>query len=77
VVFNQGIISKFQVIQNDYEKITIKYVLQKKNEFTEIKKRINQAIRKVMGESCQIIWEEVDSIPFLPSGKYLYVYSEL
>ncbi|MBD3189756.1 MAG: hypothetical protein GF308_03890 [Candidatus Heimdallarchaeota archaeon] len=77
VVFNKGIISKFQVIQNDYDKITIKYILQERENLDGYKKQISYAIRRVMGEDCQIFWREVDQIPNLPSGKYLYTLSEI
>lgn len=77
VVFNEGMITKFQVIQNDYEKITIKYILEKKNEFEKNKLKIATAIKKVMGKNCEVLWQEVTDIPNLPSGKYLYTYSNL
>jgi len=78
VVFNQGIITKFQIIQNEYEKITIKYILESNiKRFENNKQKIDDAIKKVMGENCEIIWQEVHDIPNLPSGKYLYSYSEI
>lgn len=77
VVFNEGIISKFQVIQNSFESITIKFVLEKPILFEKKKKQISETIRKVMGKDCEIIWEQVNEIEPLPSGKYLYTYSKL
>jgi len=77
VVFNEGIISKFQVIQNDYDLITIKYILGKKEGLEDNKNDIEVSIKKIMGENCRIVWDEVMEIPNLPSGKYLYTYSEI
>ena len=77
VVYNVGIISKFQVIQNDFNEIKIKYILEKHDGFDQYKDQISHSIRKVMGDNVKIIWEEVDNIPSLPSGKYLYTISKI
>lgn len=77
VVFNKGIISQFQVVQDDYDQITIKYILEKKTGFQDYKNEISKSIKKVMGENCKVNWEEVEDIPTLPSGKYLYTFSKV
>ena len=77
VVFNKGIISKFQVIQNNFDQITIKYIIEKEMSLGKYKNQITKSIKKVMGENCKILWEKVEDIPNLPSGKYMYTYSEL
>ena len=77
VVYNKGIISKFQVIQDDFDDITIKYILEKSEGFDLYKKQISSSIRKVMDDNVKINWEEVDNIPYLPSGKYLYTISKI
>jgi phenylacetate-CoA ligase len=74
VLLNKGYINKFQVIQEDYEKIRILTVLDKGLPESE-KNEIEQKIRVNMGSNCQILWDFVDKIPKLPSGKYLYTKS--
>lgn len=77
VVYNNGSISKFQVLQKDYDKIIIKTILKDKKNFNKNKKKIENAINKEMGSDCQIKWEFVKEINSLKSGKYEYVRSEL
>lgn len=74
VLLNKGYIKKFQVIQEEYEKIRILAVLDKGLPESE-KNEIEQKIRVNMGTNCQILWDFVDKIPKLPSGKYLYTKS--
>ncbi|OQB43901.1 MAG: Phenylacetate-coenzyme A ligase [Parcubacteria group bacterium ADurb.Bin159] len=67
-------VKTFQVIQEDYEKIKILMVLEKKIN-TNDKKDIENKIRLVMGQNCQINWEFVKDIPKTPQGKHLYTKS--
>jgi phenylacetate-CoA ligase len=76
VVFNTGFIDQFQVIQNDYENITIKIVLKRNKDETALTK-INNAIREIMGHECKVSFDFVDEIPPSKSGKYLYTLSEV
>ncbi len=71
VVLNKGFIKKFQVIQEDYDKIRILAVLQQTLPVIE-KHDIENKIRMEMGPDCRIIWDFVDDIPKTKSGKYLY-----
>ncbi|MGI6775825.1 MAG: phenylacetate--CoA ligase family protein [Patescibacteria group bacterium] len=75
VVFNKDAISKFQVIQKDYDLIEIKVVLANRSKFEKDKPEIEQSIRKTMGSECRIKWLVVNSIPSLKNGKYLYTIS--
>ncbi|MCD4675096.1 MAG: hypothetical protein K8S18_03760 [Desulfobacula sp.] len=77
VVFNKGSISKFQVIQEDYDSIKIKVVVSDKLGFDNIKNKIINSIKKVMGKDCKVEFEFVDDIVPLKSGKYLYTVSEV
>jgi phenylacetate-CoA ligase len=74
VVLNKGYIKKFQVIQEDYEKIKILAVLDKGLPVSE-RKEIEQKIKLQMGEECRVLWEFVDDIPIMKSGKFLYTKS--
>lgn len=74
VVCNKGFIRKFQVIQEDYKRVRILVIPERIIEEPE-KKDIEDKIKLVMGEDCQIIWEFVDEIPKTQSGKYLYTKS--
>jgi len=74
VLYNNGFIRKFQIIQEDYDKIRILAVINKALPEYE-KNEIEQKIRIQMGLDCKIIWSLVDDIPKTPSGKYLYTKS--
>ncbi len=76
VVLNKGFIKKFQVIQEDYDKIRILVIPNKTLPDVE-KKDIENRIRLQMGLDCKIIWDFVDDIPKTRSGKYLYTISLL
>jgi phenylacetate-CoA ligase len=74
VYCNKGEIEKFQMIQEDYNKIRILVV--PKGEVTDSYKReVMEKIRVVMGRDCKIEWDIVDDIPKTPSGKYVYTKS--
>ncbi len=77
VVFEEGAIEKFQVIQHDYDSIEIKVIVRDDDLLAEKKGPIENAIYKEMGDDCVIRWTPVDDIPVLPSGKYLYTLSKV
>ena len=74
VVCNKGEIEKFQVVQEDYDKIRIAAVTGKELP-DHYRHDIDAKIRLVMGEECKIEWDFVDDIPKTASGKYLYTKS--
>lgn len=76
VVFNKGYISKYQLIQKDFNKILIKVIIRNQKMFEIHKTEIENSILKVMGEDCEITWKFVKEIKNLKSGKYLYTISE-
>lgn len=71
VVFNDGGIKKFQVIQEGYEQILIKYVSNQKD-IKKLMSKVEESIGEVMGENVKISWLEVKDIEKMNSGKYLY-----
>ncbi len=77
VVFNKGFISKFQAIQEDYNCIIIKVVVENEEQFDKEKKKIIDSIKKVMGNECKVKFEVVSEIKPLESGKYLYTLSKV
>ena len=77
VVYNKGFISKFQVVQKDYDLIIIKLVLKDEMKFNLYKKRIIDSIKDVMGQNCNVEFEFVNDIESTKSGKYLYTVSEV
>lgn len=72
VVFNKGEIEQFQIIQESFSKVLIRYVAQVDLKKDSLKKKVTRVIREVMGESCLVKWERVEEIETLPSGKFLY-----
>jgi len=70
-------VKKFQVVQNDYENLTIKIVLNnKKGKISDILS-IERNIKLVMGQNCRIKCNFVKRINQLKSGKYLYTISKV
>lgn len=64
-------VKAFQVIQEDYELIKIKVVVDGEIDKRDVNE-IEERIRSVMGQSCKIKWEFVDEIELPVSGKYLH-----
>jgi phenylacetate-CoA ligase len=77
VVYNEGYIKKFQVIQKNYDKIVIRVVISDIEKFNKSKAELISSIKKVMGQDCTVDFELVDEIQPSSSGKYLYTISEL
>jgi len=75
VLYNEGgRFEKFQIIQEDYDKIRINYVALKEIS-DQYKNDVGKKIKIAMGPECKITWDKVDDIPKTPSGKYLYTKS--
>jgi len=70
-------IQKFQVVQNDYDHITIKIVVTDQQEFDNCKESLIASIKKVMGAECKVDFELVDNIPQSKSGKFQYTISKI
>ena len=70
-------VSKFQIIQENYNDLTIRVV--RNGGLTNWTQRdaIEQDIRKAVGPSCRIKFELVDDIPPTATGKHLYTVCEI
>jgi phenylacetate-CoA ligase len=66
-------IRKFQMIQEDYERIRIKVALRSDLTASD-RDDIEKKIRFAMGD-CEILWDIVDDIPDSASGKHLFIRS--
>jgi phenylacetate-CoA ligase len=77
VVYNEGFIKRFQVVQKDYDKILVRVVVADEDKFSSRKQDITESFRRVLGQDCKVDFEYVDDIPPAKSGKYLYTISEL
>jgi phenylacetate-CoA ligase len=78
LLFTKEWIQKFQVVQEDYEKIKIYLVIEEthtppQREFDELK----QKIKGFMGETCDIEFLIVENIPKSESGKFRYLISNV
>ncbi len=76
IFFRKNWIEKFQVVQEDYEKITLNIVLngeQKKQDMKEIEHKI----KFVFGKKCKVTWNFVKEIEPSKSGKFLYTISKV
>jgi phenylacetate-CoA ligase len=76
VALNTGTVKKFQVIQEDYERLRL--ILVKRDPGTNVDvPAIQAAFELVMGAGLQMEVEYVDEIPTSPSGKYRYTISRV
>jgi len=77
VVYNQGYIDRFQVVQNDYDDIVIRVVVKEKRKFDEFSAPMIESIKAVMGQTCRVRFDFVDAIAPSAGGKYLYTISKV
>lgn len=82
VVHNSGLFEKYQIIQEDFERILIKLVLAEDLQpFEDVVQSSLEKIRgdfkKVLGGGTEIDFSFEEQIPPLPSGKYLYALSKI
>ena len=76
VALNTGAVKKFQVIQEDYERLRL--ILVKRDSKTEVDlPSIRGAFEMVMGTDLQFEVDYADDIPSSPSGKYSYTISRV
>jgi phenylacetate-CoA ligase len=80
VVHNTGFIRRFQLVQEEADRLRLLLVLQNGTPPDDVDKdllQIEEKLRLVMGEHCQIEREFVDDIPPTASGKHRYTISRL
>ncbi len=70
-------IRMFQVIQKDYSALVFRFISNDNLPHEEDLDEIRQKSRVLMGPDCQVTFEFVDELPPTPSGKFLYMYSEI
>jgi len=78
VIFNEGFVRKFQIIQEEDGSITINLVLETGATLDAARSNldvIKDKIALVMGADCLIRINPVDDIPLSASGKYPYIVS--
>ncbi len=75
----KGIIEKFQVIQEDWDFIVVKLVVNSSDKYVlqPLLAEIEKKIQLVMGQKTRVEFALVDNIPPSPSGKYLYTISNV
>lgn len=67
--------NQFQLIQEDYDKITIRLTYPELNKETILEQK--NVARQIFGEDIKIKYEYVDEIPRLKSGKYPIIVSKI
>ena len=82
VVLKPYWLRKFQVIQEDYERVCILVVPSIEKSEAQIlietgRIELERMVKLVMGEKCKLEVQLVDAIPSLPSGKYRYTISKV
>ena len=76
VIFNRGLVRKFQVVQDEDGALTLNVVLEAHatpDAFQPNLVEVLDKIRLVMGAECPIQVKFVDDIPLSASGKHPYV----
>ncbi len=76
VVHNASWLKKIQIIQKDYSVISIKLVTAARPPGGALEE-IRSSLQRVMGPTCRVDFEFVDSIQTLSSGKYRYTVSQV
>jgi phenylacetate-CoA ligase len=78
--FEPEMVKKFQIVQEDYSRVTLKIVLRAGVAQDKIERDIDAVSAKicgVMGQDCRVVPEFVEDIPPTQSGKYLYTVCKL
>ncbi len=75
-ITNDGFIRRFQVVQEEADRLTVKIILEGGIRPEQVLPRLEAAsdkIRLVMGPNCRIDYQFVDDIPLTATGKHAYV----
>lgn len=78
--FDMDKISKFQIVQEDFNKIVVKLVPENDLKISDLEPKINTAVEKIktiMGSKCDVVFTKVNSIPLTKHGKHLYTVCNL
>lgn len=73
----RGWVRKFQIVQKSLTSIVFRIV---RSDIMETQAELDEIIEKsrlVMGPDCSVTFEFVEDIPPSPSGKFLYLFSEV
>jgi phenylacetate-CoA ligase len=71
---NLGGLRRFQVIQEDYARLTIKLSLEPGAAWSQNGQNgLTEKIQRVMGPECEVAYHVVDDIPLAASGKHQYI----
>jgi len=70
-------VSKFQVVQKDYQRVLFKIISGKEGPHRDELEEITERTRLVMGRDCQVEFEFTQDLPPQSNGKYRYTISEL
>jgi len=70
-------VSKFQVVQKDYESVLFKIINGRHEPRRDELQEIANKTRLVMGNECRVEFEFTQDLPPQPNGKYRYTISEL
>lgn len=81
LLFLRDWIAKYQIIQEELDKITILIVprhdMKEETQYNLEFNQISSSIKKLMGEDCQVDFVLKESIPATSSGKYRYLVSKV
>jgi phenylacetate-CoA ligase len=75
-ITNDGFIRRFQVVQEETDRLTVKIILEAGIRPEDVLPRLEAAsakIRLVMGPTCKVDYQFVDDIPLTRTGKHAYV----
>lgn len=70
-------IKQCQIIQEDFDKVTVKVVYNDANRKEKIQKELGKELKQVFGEDTRVRFEVLDFIPVASSGKRKYIVSKI
>ena len=70
-------IKQFQLIQEDYDKVTLKIVYKHKQENTKIEEQLTEKIKQIFGKDTRLTILVLENIPIEITGKRKYIISNI
>lgn len=77
IIGNYDCIKQFQLIQNDYDKVTLKLVYRESIKKDEIEEQLTKSMKQIFGEETNLKIKNLENIPIEVSGKRKYIISRI
>lgn len=77
IIGNYDCIKQFQLIQSDYDKVTLKLVYRESRNKDEVEEQLTKSMKQVFGEETNLKIKTLKNIPIELSGKRKYIISRI